>query len=231
LQGLDGTTSDIVKFVGAESKNGNYTIKFVGYLDSLTEALDNITSQLEDYNVSVGNYSLRQIYFCYDNMRPWDQTTLLNWYNNEYVSGSGEIGKTDGSYIIDGISINGILGENTIESLARERDKNIEEVRAFYNARIDAITADMIAAINGAAEGGVIDPSKVHTLQNAIESHFKSRIDAEKAACAVKEEAIWKTYNDRVDSIGNPSSGDNLDLGNPDLLLYTLDITFSVNAQ
>ena len=105
LKSLEGTTSDVVTFVGVNGQDGKYTVKLVGYFDTLSEVMDNLTANMEAYGISVGHCSLRQIYACYNNMRPWDKTTLLNWFNNSYVTGSGNIESVDGGYIVNGINI------------------------------------------------------------------------------------------------------------------------------
>jgi hypothetical protein len=225
LNGLEGTTSDIVKFVGQEADEGYYTVKLIGYLDSLTEALDNITSNLEGYDVSIGHCSLRQIYSCYNNMRPWDKTTLLNWYDNKYVTGSGSIGSVGGGYIVNGININGILGEDTVKSLTAAKDKDVAENNAFYQVKIDKIEAERIVAVLAAYNGK--DSEKVSALLRAVHAYYDAKVAEVEAERALKENEILKTFNDRIAALDNPTSEEN-GLGNPDLLIYTLDITISV---
>ncbi len=226
LSSLEGTTTDVVTFVGVNAQDGNYTVKLVGYFDSLTEVMDNLTANMEVYDISIGHCSLRQIYSCYNNMRPWDKTTLLNWFNNSYVTGSGNVGTVDGGYIVNGIKINGVLGADTIESLTIAKDKDIKEIRDFYQVQIDKIEAERIEAIIAAYKG--TDQEKVNALLKVLQEHYNERVAAVRAECAAKEAEIMKTYNDRVAALESPSVSDEVGLGNPDLLIYTLDITFSV---
>ena len=226
LASLEGTTTDVVTFVGSNAQDGKYTVKLVGYFDSLSEVMDNLTANMDAYNVSIGHCSLRQIYACYDNMRPWDKTTLLHWFDNTYITGSGNIGTVDGGYIVNGIKINGILGSDTIESLTAAKDKDIKEIRDFYQVQIDKIEAERIEAIIAAYKG--TDQDKVSALLIALQEHYNSRVAAVRAECESKEAEIMKTYNDRVAALESPSVSDEEGLGNPDLLVYTLDITFSV---
>lgn len=226
LESLEGTTTDVVTFVGSNAQDGKYTVKLVGYFDSLSEVMDNLTANMDAYNVSIGHCSLRQIYACYNNMRPWDKTTLLNWFDNTYVTGSGNIGTVDGGYIVNGININGILGSDTIESLTAAKDKDIKEIRDFYQIQIDKIEAERIESIIAAYKG--TDQEKVNALLTALQAHYDSRVAAVRAECSAKEAEIMKTYNDRVAALESPSISDETGLGNPDLLIYTLDITFSV---
>ena len=230
LESLKGTTSDVVTFVGTNAHDGYYTVKFVGYLDSLSELLDNITTNMEDYDVSIGHCSLRQIYSCYDNMRPWDKTSLLHWFKNSYVSGSGDQVNIDGGYIINGININGILGEDTKESLTAAKDKDVKEVMDFYQERLDKIEDDYferILYIYRGQETGISQDKINASIAAALQIH-----DTRKAETIAERDAkiaeIIKTYNDRIAALDNPPSSDDMGLGNPDLLIYTLDITISV---
>lgn len=226
LKSLEGTTSDVVTFVGVNGQDGKYTVKLVGYFDTLSEVMDNLTTNMEAYGISVGHCSLRQIYACYNNMRPWDKTTLLNWFNNSYVTGSGNIENVDGGYIVNGININGVLGADTIDSLTAAKDKDIKEVRDFYQVKIDKIEAERVEAIIAAYKG--TDQDKVNALLMALQAHYDARVAEVRAECESKEAEIMKTFNDRVAALEAPPSSDDVGLGNPDLLIYTLDITFSV---
>lgn len=226
LKSLEGTTSDVVTFVGVNGQDGKYTVKLVGYFDTLSEVMDNLTANMEAYGISVGHCSLRQIYACYNNMRPWDKTTLLNWFNNSYVTGSGNIENVDGGYIVNGININGVLGADTIDSLTAAKDKDIKEVRDFYQVKIDKIEAERVEAIIAAYKG--TDQDKVNALLMALQAHYDARVAEVRAECESKEAEIMKTFNDRVAALEAPPSSDDVGLGNPDLLIYTLDITFSV---
>jgi hypothetical protein len=226
LDGLEGTTSDVVTFVGTNAMEGMYTVKFVGYLDSLAEVLDNITTNMQNYDISIGHCSLRQIYACYNNMRPWDKTTLLSWFDKKYVTGGGNVGDMEGGYIIDGVNINGMLGADTLESLTIAKDKDIEEIRAFYQTKLDAVEEDQVNAILAAYKG--TDPDKVMALLTALNAHYETLKNDIREECAVKEAEILKTYNDRVAALDTPATGYGVDIGNPDLLVYTLDITISV---
>ena len=226
LKSLEGTTSDVVTFVGVNGQDGKYTVKLVGYFDTLSEVMDNLTANMEAYGISVGHCSLRQIYACYNNMRPWDKTTLLNWFNNSYVTGSGNIENIDGGYIVNGININGVLGADTIDSLTAAKDKDIKEVRDFYQIKIDKIEAERVEAIIAAYKG--TDQDKVNALLIALQAHYDARVAEVRAECESKEAEIMKTFNDRVAALESPPSSEDVGLGNPDLLIYTLDITFSV---
>lgn len=229
LQGLEGTTSDMVTFVGVNAEDGKYTVKLIGYFDSLTEVMDNITNNMDAYNISIGHCSFRQIYSCYNNMRPWDKITLLNWFNNSYVTESGGIGTVTGGYIVNGINVNGVLGADTIESLTKAKDKDIEEIQAFYQEMIDALEAERVDALIAACQG--TDQDKVAALLAALNDYYDGRVAEVRAECEKKEAEILKTYNDRVAALQNPPAAGGTELGNPDLLIYTLDITFSVNAE
>lgn len=226
LAGLKGVTSDIVTFVGVNADQGYYTLKMVGYFDSLAEVLDNLTVNLEDYGVSIGHCSLRQIYSCYQNMRPWDKTSLLSWFEQKYVTGSGQLGEVDGGFIVNGITMNGILGGDTAESLAEAKDKDIKEIRAFYQEKLDKVEAERIDAIIAAYKG--TDADKVNALLASLQTHYNTRVAEINAECKSKEDEILKTYNDRLAALDAPPSEEDMNIGNPDLLIYTLDITISV---
>lgn len=241
LDGIEDTTTAMVSFVGENADDGYYTVKLVGYLDSLTVALDNITANMDAHNISIGNCSLRQIYGCYSDMRDWDKTTLLNWFNNNYVTGSGTVGSLTGGAIMDTIATNGVLGSYTIISLANERDSNINDINAYYDARIKDIEEDRIDAIMTAYK--YPDKSKVSALLQDIKSYYDGLVAEENANREIEKAAVLAIYNARVEALQKqpveelPEGEEGVDapeiqidetLAHPELLIYTLDITFSV---
>jgi hypothetical protein len=243
LDGIEGTTTAVISFVGENSDNGYYTVKLVGYLDSLTVALDNITSNMEAYDISVCNCSLRQIYGCYSDMRDWDKATLLNWFSNNYVTGSGTVGELTGGTIMETIQTNGVLGSYTFIALALERDRDLEEIGVRYDAKIKSIEEDRIAAIMTAYK--YPDKTKVSALLQDIKDYYDGLVADENAQRAIEEAGVLEIYNARVEALQKPVVEDNVvegeegedveveipideTLAHPELLIYTLDITFSV---
>ena len=226
LDGMKDTTTAVVTFVGEKSHDGYYTVKLVGYLDSLVEALDNITANMDDYGVSIGHCSLRQIYSCYNQMRPWDQATLLKWFNSNYVTGSGQIGTITGSSIMSTIATNGILGPDTVASLTRAKNKDIEEIEKVYEEKIKLIEAERQDAIIAAYKG---EPTKIQALLQSIKEYYDAKVLEERELCEAEKAVVMKTYNERVAVIGSVIQNES-GMGNPDLLIYTLDITISVNT-
>ena len=226
LKGVEHTTSEIVTFVGANGDKGLYTVKLVGYIDSLSEALDNITTYLAPYDVSIGNCSFRQVYSCYNNMRPWDRVTLLKWFENNYVTGSGSTGSVSGGFVVDGIRVSGVLGDDTIQILEDCKLRDIENTKLEYQKLLELIEKERVDAIIAAYKG--LDQSKVNSLINALNEYYDAKIAATQLELAGKLEQIAKDYDYRIESLTNPPATGDATLANPDILIYTLDITFSV---
>jgi hypothetical protein len=122
--------------------------------------------------------------------------------------------------------MNGILGGDTAESLKDAKDKDITEIRAFYQEKLDKVEAERIDAIIAAYKG--TDADKVNALLTSLQTHYNTRVAEIKAECKSKEDEILKTYNDRLAALDAPPSEEDMNIGNPDLLIYTLDITISV---
>jgi hypothetical protein len=226
LKGVEHTTSEIVTFVGANGDKGLYTVKLVGYIDSLSEALDNITTYLAPYDVSIGNCSFRQVYSCYNNMRPWDRVTLLNWFENNYVTGSGSTGSVSGGFVVDGIRVSGVLGEDTIKILEDCKLRDTEDAKLKYQKLLELIEKERVDAIIAAYKG--LDQSKVNSLINALNEYYDEKIAATQLELSATLEQIAKDYDYRITSLTNPPASGDATLANPDILIYTLDITFSV---
>ena len=229
LDSITDTPVDIVSYFANDSDKGLYTVKFVGYLDSLSNVLDALTENLVDYDVSVGNLSIRQIYACYSNMRTYDKTTLLEWFENQYVTQNGGIGSIEGGYTIDGVNLSGIIGADTIENLKAEKEKALAENNAKYDEQIQALEAERVAAIIEAYNG--TDPAKVDALVSALHAHYDEKVAAVRAECNEKADAIAKEFDDRIAAIeqGIKDEEENFNLADPSMLFYTMDITFSVH--
>lgn len=230
LKSIKDTPVDIVNFFANESDKGHYTVKLVGYYDSVSNVLDNITANLALYDVSIGNVSLRQIYACYDNMRAFDQASLLNWFKNQYITGSGNIGSIDGGYSIDGVKLSGVIGMETVDSLKTEKAKAIAENAATYEQILATIESERLNAIMEAYNG--TDAAKIEALVLALNAHYDKRSAETKAERDAKAAAIAKDFDDRIAAIeqGKPDE-DDFNLADPDLLFYTLDLTFSVHSS
>ncbi len=226
LRGVEHTTSEIVTFVGANANDGLYTVKLVGYIDSLSEALDNITANLAPYDISIGNCSFRQVYSCYNNMRPWDRVTLLNWFENNYVTGSGSTGSVSGGFVVDGIRVSGVLGEDTIKILEDCKLRDIEAAKLEYQQLLELIESERIEAIVAAYKG--LDQNKVNSLINALNAYYDQKKVDTQLELDAKLEQITKDYDYRIESLTHPPVDGDSTLANPDILIYTLDITFSV---
>lgn len=226
LKGVEHTTSEIVTFVGANGDKGLYTVKLVGYIDSLSEALDNITTYLAPYDISIGNCSFRQVYSCYNNMRPWDRVTLLNWFENNYVTGSGSTGSVSGGFVVDGIRVSGVLGEDTIKILEDCKLRDIEAAKLEYKNLMELIEKERVESIMAAYKG--LDQSKVNSLINALNEYYDAKITSTQLELSSTLEQIAKDYDYRIQSLTSPPASGDATLANPDILIYTLDITFSV---
>lgn len=237
LDGINHTSSDVVSFIGENSKDGNYTIKFVGYADALVEILDNVTNNLRRYNISIGHCSFRQVYQCYNNMRPWDQATLLDWFNKQYVNGSGGLGTIEGGYVIDGLTPSGVMGGNPVLTLTEQKDKDLADSQAIFDEKVAEIEAERIAALLEAYRS--VEGGKVDDLVESLNLYYNKMIENEETAKMVRDRNIIKTYNDRLDALdieppvdidGDGEVDVIIDdsIADPDLLLYTLDITFNV---
>lgn len=226
LDGVENTTAEVVMFIGDGGDQGLYTVKLVGYIDSLSEALKNITDNMESYDISIGHCSFRQVYACYNNMRPWDRITLLNWFDNNYVTGSGGMGSVSGGYVVDGIKVSGILGDDTIEILENAKIRDVETVKLECQEMLDKIEKERIDAIIAAYRG--VDQNKVNALIAALNEHYDNRIVETKAERDARIEFITNEYDQRINALKNPTVEGDTSIANPDLLIYTLDITFSV---
>lgn len=231
LESITDTPVDVVSYFANDSDKGLYTVKFVGYLDSLSNVLDALTENLVDYDISIGNLSIRQIYACYSNMRAYDKTTLLEWFENQYVTQNGGIGSIEGGYTIDGVNLSGIIGADTIENLKAEKEKALAENNAKYDEQIRALENERVAAIIEAYNG--TDPTKVDALVSALHAHYDEKISAVRAECATEAAAIAKEFDDRITAIeqGMKDEEENFNLADPSMLFYTMDITFSVHSD
>lgn len=232
LDCTDNTPVDVVTYFANNSDQGLYTVKLVGYIDSLSDVLDNIIENGMEYNISIGNLSLRQIYTCYDNMREWDKISLLEWFENQYVTGSGGIGSIEGGYIIDGVKLSGLIGQETVKALMAAKEAAIEENKVKYDEIISNIEMQRLDSImeayNGAATG--VTPDKIEALVNSLNDYYDQKVEETKAECAAEEAAIAKSYDDRIAALEKDVSDEVFNLADPDMLIYTLDITFAVKS-
>ena len=232
LDCTDNTPVDVVTYFANNSDQGLYTVKLVGYIDSLSDVLDNIIENGMEYNISIGNLSLRQIYTCYDNMREWDKISLLEWFENQYVTGSGGIGSIEGGYIIDGVKLSGLIGQETVKALMAAKEAAIEENKVKYDEIISNIEMQRLDSImeayNGAATG--VTPDKIEALVNSLNDYYDQKVEETKAECAAEEAAIAKSYDDRIAALEKDVSDEAFNLADPDMLIYTLDITFAVKS-
>lgn len=232
LDCTDNTPVDVVTYFANNSDQGLYTVKLVGYIDSLSDVLDNLIENGMEYNISIGNLSLRQIYTCYDNMREWDKISLLEWFENQYVTGSGGIGSIEGGYIIDGVKLSGLIGQETVKALMAAKEAAIEENKVKYDEIISNIEMQRLDSImeayNGAATG--VTPDKIEALVNSLNDYYDQKVEETKAECAAEEAAIAKSYDDRIAALEKDVSDEVFNLADPDMLIYTLDITFAVKS-
>ena len=232
LDCTDNTPVDVVTYFANNSDQGLYTVKLVGYIDSLSDVLDNLIENGMEYNISIGNLSLRQIYTCYDNMREWDKISLLEWFENQYVTGSGGIGSIEGGYIIDGVKLSGLIGQETVKALRAAKEAAIEENKVKYDEIISNIEMQRLDSImeayNGAATG--VTPDKIEALVNSLNDYYDQKVEETKAECAAEEAAIAKSYDDRIAALEKDVSDEVFNLADPDMLIYTLDITFAVKS-
>ena len=232
LDCTDNTPVDVVTYFANNSDQGLYTVKLVGYIDSLSDVLDNIIENGMEYNISIGNLSLRQIYTCYDNMREWDKISLLEWFENQYVTGSGGIGSIEGGYIIDGVKLSGLIGQETVKALMAAKEAAIEENKVKYDEIISNIEMQRLDSImeayNGAATG--VTPDKIEALVNSLNDYYDQKVEETKAECAAEEAAIAKSYDDRIAALEKDVSDEAFNLADPDMLIYTLDITVAVKS-
>ena len=232
LDCTDNTPVDVVTYFANNSDKGLYTVKLVGYIDSLSDVLDNLIENGMEYNISIGNLSLRQIYTCYDNMREWDKISLLEWFENQYVTGSGGIGSIEGGYIIDGVKLSGLIGQETVKALMAAKEAAIEENKVKYDEIISNIEMQRLDSImeayNGAATG--VTPDKIEALVNSLNDYYDQKVEETKAECAAEEAAIAQSYDDRIAALEKDVSDEAFNLADPDMLIYTLDITFAVKS-
>lgn len=232
LDCTENTPVDVVTYFANNSDQGLYTVKLVGYIDSLSDVLDNLIENGMEYNISIGNLSLRQIYTCYDNMREWDKISLLEWFENQYVTGSGGIGSIEGGYIINGVKLSGLIGQETVKALRAAKEAAIEENKVKYDEIISNIEMQRLDSImeayNGAATG--VTPDKIEALVNSLNNYYDQKVEETKAECAAEEAAIAKSYDDRIAALEKDVSDEVFNLADPDMLIYTLDITFAVKS-
>ena len=232
LDCTEKTPVDVVTYFANNSDQGLYTVKLVGYIDSLSDVLDNLIENGMEYNISIGNLSLRQIYTCYDNMREWDKISLLEWFENQYVTGSGGIGSIEGGYIIDGVKLSGLIGQETVKALRAAKEAAIEENKVKYDEIISNIEMQRLDSImeayNGAATG--VTPDKIEALVNSLNDYYDQKVEETKAECAAEEAAIAKSYDDRIAALEKDVSDEVFNLADPDMLIYTLDRTFAVKS-
>lgn len=233
LDCTENTAVDIVTYFADKSEQGYYTVKFVGYIDSLADVMDQIAVVGSDYNISIGNMSLRQIYACYNNMRPWDKATLLKWFQNQYITGSGGIGSIEGGYIVDGIKLSGLIGQETINSLKIAKQNAIDENKTKYDEIIASLEEQrlksIIEAYNGSSGGASQD--KIDALVNSLNAYYDQRVADAKQECSEQEAIIAKNYDDRISALEQDFVQGEFNLADPDMLIYTLDITFAVHSE
>lgn len=233
LDCTEDTAVDIVTYFANKSEQGYYTVKFVGYIDSLSHVMDQIAKIGTDYNISIGNLSLRQIYLCYDNMRSWDKATLLKWFENQYVTGSGGIGSIEGGYIIDGIKLSGLIGQETVNALKIAKQNAIDENKIKYDEIIASLEEQRLKSImeayNGSSEG--VSQDKIDALVASLNDYYDQRVADTRRECAEKEAEIAKNYDDRISALEKNIVDGEFNLADPDMLIYTLDITFAVHSE
>lgn len=227
LDSISNTTNKEVIFVGENSEDGLYTVKLVGYVDSLILALNNLESTLAPYDISFGNCSLRQVYACYDNMRPWDKASLLDWFKNQYITGGGGLGNVQSGVIVDGIQVSGALGNDTVEILKQIKENAILATEEEYTKKMNDLKAEKLAMMIAAYQGE--DQNKINALLAEINDYYGKAMSDAEAEKIKKINEITTGYDDRIAALENPpSDSSNVALANPELLIYTLDITFSV---
>ena len=227
LNSIKNTTNKEVIFVGENAENGLYTVKLVGYVDSLILAMDNLEEMLAPYDISFGNCSLRQVYACYNNMRPWDKASLLDWFNNKYITGGGGEGNVQGGIVVDGIKVSGALGNDTIDILQEIKENAIVLIQEEYTKKINDLKAEQLAMMIAAYAGD--DQNKINALLAEINDYYGKAITDAELERDNKITEIRVAYDTRIDAFENvPTDPDDVTLANPDLLIYTLDITFSV---
>lgn len=233
LDCTEDTAVDIVTYFADKSEQGYYTVKFVGYIDSLSYVMDKIAEVGTDYNISIGNLSLRQIYLCYDNMRSWDKATLLKWFENQYVTGSGGIGSIEGGYVIDGIKLSGLIGQETVNALKIAKQNAIDENKIKYDEIIASLEEQRLKSImeayNGSSEG--VSQDKIDALVASLNDYYDQRVADTRRECAEKEAEIAKNYDDRISALEQDIVDGEFNLADPDMLIYTLDITFAVHSE
>lgn len=233
LDCTEDTAVDIVTYFADKSEQGYYTVKFVGYIDSLSYVMDKVAEVGTDYNISIGNLSLRQIYLCYDNMRSWDKATLLKWFENQYVTGSGGIGSIEGGYVIDGIKLSGLIGQETVNALKIAKQNAIDENKIKYDEIIASLEEQRLKSImeayNGSSEG--VSQDKIDALVASLNDYYDQRVADTRRECAEKEAEIAKNYDDRISALEQDIVDGEFNLADPDMLIYTLDITFAVHSE
>ena len=208
---------DIVTFHNDDPKNGTYSIKVAGYLSDVTEVFNVLSESLKQYDASIGNFSLRQVYDVYGNERSWDDITRVDWYNNQtiigegetaelvnykaYINEYGEVVRFDGGYEIEGVKLTGKGTAETTENLELAKKVALQKLKEKYEADQKALEKARVTAIVEIHAYENASEAALEALLKSIEKYYDKRDADLKTTYEQDIIAITALYDRRIEVI------------------------------
>ena len=180
---------DVIKFYTyTDQYSGalSFTSTMTGKLADLNDMVQSLKENLGDWNIDVGNFSLRQNYDAYSLPRSYDTGTLLDWYDNKIVNALGEV-----------INIGDLL---KAEESEEDKEKIMYSLVSLDDVKLDEAGRDKeVVASNSYYEKLISDAISNYGKQLAL-------IDETDYSFEVKEELRAKqelSYQKAMDDLQN----------------------------
>lgn len=218
--------------------DNTFTVSMKGTLTELNKTLQSMKKNLDQWNVSFGNLSLRQDYDAYNLQRSYDSGTMVEWYDNKIVNALGETlnlsdllteEETDTGTIYTVASLDDVkfdtegMNLETLASNSSYEDRINKKIEGYGNQlsilEKTEYTEEVKKALRAKLENdytydmGVLNEKKEKAAA-AIEAKYQKKYaqDKEKVATAIR------TYQDKLDKLRSM-------LADSSMLKYELDIT------
>lgn len=218
---------ELVKWSHLTTDGDCYTCKYVGYEAGLATMMQTLAENLSGYDVSFGNYSMRQIYNAYANTRSWDGSTLLAWYNNSFVTGTGVVAQSADDLMRGRFTQAGQLAESSaaIEQAIKEDQAKLEEE---YAERANTLRVSIDESIASIMASSYNDETKA-SLRAQIEAGYQKDLAALQKALETEKAKVEEKYKEQAEDEASDLSL--YDLSDKNLLIYVFDITFTVRTK
>lgn len=179
-----------------------YTISVKGSLVNISGMLNTLMYELSDYNVSVGNLSIRQDYDIYNLQRPFDSNSLLYWYDKKAVNKDGMIiGENEGKSDIPtqpGKSSSSTTGSTNIKFDDEGYERALDKALSSLEDDLDDLTYDYKQQMDDIEDDKSASEETRRILRNLLKDKYAREKEALESKIDETKKLIKAEYDQKL---------------------------------